>query len=282
VLSKLLVALYCFVHGKLRLPGAGWLIRRMVHVAPGLKAYPLRVDGFGTAIVDFRDNAAFGLLNVVLGDYGDDSHLFHWLDSQIRPGDVLWDIGANVGYFALYFARPPHRLKAIHSFEPNPRALRTLQSLFANHPCVSVHPVGLGEHDQQLPMSVAVEGSQLGSLVRTIEGAGTMMVTIRRGDDYQRETGIPAPNIIKIDVEGFEPQVMKGLTATILDKQPLIVLEHIWLSDEQLAHLMPKGYEISFLMPDGSLSKDFATRMQVSNAVLTPNSKPAPSIATAG
>lgn len=271
MISKLLVCIYSVVHGRLGLPGAGWLIRRLIPFVPGLTAYELRINGFGTARLDFRDTAAFGLLNFTLGDYGDDAHLLRWLDSALKPGDVLWDVGANIGYFALYFARPPHQLKAIHAFEPNPRAFTPLQSLFAGCEHVKVHAVGLGETDRTLEMNVSPIGSQLGTLVRTVEGGKTVSVDIRAGDNYRQEQGIPSPDVIKIDVEGFEPRVLEGLAGTIREKRPIIVLEHIWLSDEELTNLVPADYRLYFLMPDGALSEDFQTRMKGWNAVLMPH-----------
>jgi FkbM family methyltransferase len=277
VLPKLLVAIYRLVHGKLGLPGAGWLIRRMVPVAPGLKAYALEVEGAGTAVLDFRDTAAYGLLNVTLGDYGGDEHLFRCLDKLLKPGDVLWDVGANVGYLALYFARPPHQLREIHAFEPNPRARITLESLFARHPVVRIHPIGLGEKDEQLAMNVAPEGSQLGTLVRKVEGGECVMVNIHQGDRYRVKERIPPPDVIKIDVEGFEAQVLKGLSGTIREKRPAIVLEHIWLSDDDLTGLLPESYRLFFIMPDGSLSTDFSLRMKGWNALLLPSERALPS-----
>jgi FkbM family methyltransferase len=277
VLSKLLVTIYRLVHGKLGLPGAGWLIRRMVPFAPELKAYPLKVEGAGTALLDFRDTAAFGLLNVTLGDYGDDHHLFRCLDKLLKPGDVLWDVGANVGYFTLYFASPPHQLKEIHAFEPNPRAQITLGSLFAGHPVVKVHSVGLGDKDERLAMNVAPDGSQLGTLLRKVEGGQTVMVPIHRGDQYRIQARIPPPDVIKIDVEGFEPQVLQGLSGTVREKRPAIVLEHIWLSDADLSGLVPESYRIFFIMPDGSLSTDFSLRMKSWNALLVPSESTLPS-----
>jgi FkbM family methyltransferase len=243
----------------------------MIPVAPGLKAYPLQVPGAGKAIVDFRDTAAFGLLNITLGDYGTDDQLFRCLDEFLKPGAVFWDVGANVGYLTLYFTRPPHRLKEIHAFEPNPRARITLESLFAGHAVVRVHPVGLGERDEQLEMSVAPEGSQLGTLVRKVEGGQSVTVRICAGDRYRAQERISPPDVMKVDVEGFEPHVLRGLRETIREKRPVIVLEHIWLSDAELTGLIPEAYGIFFIMPDGSLSADFSVRMKSPNALLVPS-----------
>ena len=100
------------------------------------------------------------------------------------------------------------------------------------------------------------------------------MVPIRIGDEYRREHNLPPPNVVKIDVEGFEPQVLAGLRLTIQESKPAIVLEHIWLSDEQLRESIPEGYFIWFIMKEGTLSADFRSRMQDSNAILVHTSDP--------
>jgi FkbM family methyltransferase len=262
------VNFYRLVHGKLGMPGAGWLIRRMTRLVPRLRNYPLVIPGVGTTLLDFRDIAAFGLLNFVLKDFGTDAHLLERIESLFQPGDVFWDIGANVGYMSLYFAMNCPELGSIHAFEPNPAALKTLQPLFGRCARVVVHPVGLGDQDSEMEMQAVDGQSQCGSLARPIPGGKVTRVVVRAGDNYRREQGLPAPNVIKIDVEGFEPHVIAGLADTINSGRPAIVFEHIFLSDEQIRTLVPNGYSLVFILDDGRLSADFANRTQSCNAIL--------------
>ncbi|MEY2409896.1 MAG: hypothetical protein QOF48_2566, partial [Verrucomicrobiota bacterium] len=211
MIARVLVGFYLWWHGRLHLPGAGWLIRRLVPFTSSLQAYPLRIPNFGGSILDFRDAAAFGLLNVTLGELGDDTHLHARIKNYLKPGMVLWDVGANVGYFSLHLARSFPELRAVHTFEPNPRAFKVLNGLFQGHPKVTVHPVGLGRADSEMDLNASLAGSQTGSLVHHIEGAGNVRVSIRCGDDYARQNQLPDPDILKIDVEAFEPEVIAGL-----------------------------------------------------------------------
>jgi FkbM family methyltransferase len=268
IAAKLLVKLYFLVHGKLHLPGAGWLIRRMIRFVPSLTRYPLHVAGVGTAILDFRDEAAFGMLNVLLGDLGQDRQLIGRMEGLLRPGDVLWDVGANIGYLTMHFARRFPELSSIQAFEPNPAALKTLQGLFIEYPRVQVHPVGLGASDEVLELQALPNSTSWGTVTGKLQGGTRTKVPIRRGDDYRRQCGLALPNVMKIDVEGFEPNVLAGLRETISEARPAIVLEHIWLSDEQLRQLCPPGYAFYFIMEDGSLSQDFAQRMQGYNVII--------------
>jgi FkbM family methyltransferase len=274
MLAKLLVRFYAFVHGTLGLPGAGWLIRRMRAWVPDLNAFPLVIPDVGTAILDFRDEATFGLLNYYLTDYGTDARLLRQLERALFPGAILWDVGANVGYISMYFARSPHRLASIHTFEPNPVPLKTLSSMFRAHPFVRVHPVALGREDGTMEMNISATGSAWSSLVRGgFEGAQKVEIQVRSGDSFQKENNLPLPDLIKIDVEGFEPAVLAGLQQTIRQKRPVIVLEHIWLKDEELKAIVPEGYLLLFIMEDGILTPDFTHRMQGYNAILLPSEK---------
>jgi len=270
MIARLLVGFYLWWHGTLHLPGAGWLIRRLVPVIPGLHAYPLDIPDFGTTILDFRDSAAFGMLNVSLGELGDDEHLYAWIKKYLRPGAVLWDVGANAGYFSLHLVRIHPELAAVHAFEPNPRAFQPLSSLFHGHRKVTVHPVGLGRMNAEMELNASLSGSQTGSLVHQVEGSRHVRVAIRCGDDYARQHRLPDPDILKIDVEAFEPEVLAGLSQTILRKKPLIFFEHHFLTDAQIRQLTPEGYALRFLLKDGRLSDDFADRAAGGDCLLIP------------
>src|SRR5580658_10305116 len=93
----LLVGFYRVVHGRLHMPGAGWLLKRLAPMLPGLQTYPCPVPEVGVALLDFRDEAAFGMVNSLLGDLGRDAGLYRCLEEALQPGDVFWDVGANIG-----------------------------------------------------------------------------------------------------------------------------------------------------------------------------------------
>ncbi len=271
MLATLLVHIYFLVHGKLHLPGAGWLIRRSVRFVPGLRDYPLAIPGVGMMRLDFRDDSALGMLNVFLGEQGDLAPLIKWLKAALDPGAVLWDVGANVGHLDTWLIRVHPALGAIHAFEPNPHALRSLQSLFQNHPKVRIHPIGLGERDETLELNAPRSGSKIGSLVRKFDGAERIRVQIRRGDAYCEECHLPAPQVIKIDVEGFEPQVFAGLSETIRRHRPVIFFEHLFLNDEQIQSLIPPGYSLRLVLDTGELTADWGRRNEGHDAVLVPD-----------
>lgn len=79
--------------------------------------------------------------------------------------------------------------------------------------------------------------------------------------------------MIKIDVEGFEPQVLAGMQQTIRESRPMIVFEHLWLDDSAVRQIIPTGYDLLFLLNDGTLTPDLLSRRRGTDAILVPREK---------
>lgn len=143
------------------------------------------------------------------------------LASTMREGDVVWDVGANVGHYARQFAERVGDRGRVVAFEPMPENLARLQAHVLGCRNVSIVPVGLGSHDA---VQVFVQGEDgLGATSRMLDqgrsaavGTRAFEVTVRRGDGCLLD-GFPVPNIMKIDVEGFELEVLDGMPAVLAD-----------------------------------------------------------------
>lgn len=264
------VRFYRFFHGRLHLRGAGALIRFAARWLPSLQAYPYQLPEVGTVIMDFRDASSCGMVNVSMGELGSAGFMLKLLTRCTKPGDVVWDVGANLGWVSSYMAHPRFGLASIQAFEPNPTAYRPLQSLFAQHSLVKVHPFGLANANTKAELSIDPESTQVSSLRHKVSPRHTVPVQLRRGDDVQRELGLPLPNAIKIDVEGFEPEVMNGLRETIARSRPVILLEYQFLTDEEIHQMVPTGYDILLMLDDDTLTSDFKKRSLGHDAVLFP------------
>jgi len=274
MVSDLLVGFYRVVHGRLHLRGAGWLLRRFASILPGLQAYPFSLPEVGVALLDFRDIGAYSMVNFFsLGEFGQNDNLFRWLEKALQPGDVFWDVGANVGMVSGHFAHPRFQLSSLHAFEPNPDPLKTLQSLFSDNARCVVHPFGLGDEDQLITMNLSSAGSVVGSIVQDFHEGKKIQIQVRRGDAALGELRLPVPQVIKIDVEGFEPSVFAGLKETIARHHPILAFEHTHLSDEQIQKLVPRDYLLFFIQTDGSLNTDISMRHNSYDAIIVPAEK---------
>ncbi|MFN7641995.1 MAG: FkbM family methyltransferase [Burkholderiales bacterium] len=138
------------------------------------------------------------------------------------------DVGANIGNHACFLARRFHEVLA---FEPSPTFVHLLHAnrLVNRAHNIVVHPVGLGRADAVLPFCELSEGN-LGSSAFVTDGAhrgdATHELQVRRADGYLLEHPPARPvALVKIDVEGFETEVLDGLRATLVAHRPFVLFE---------------------------------------------------------
>jgi FkbM family methyltransferase len=156
----------------------------------------------------------------------------------IRPGDVVYDVGANIGYYARYMLGnlPLSRLIA---FEPMTANLRLLRRNIALGQCgdrATVLPLALSDADAEelLQIDDIAGGSSVLDTVsggrpaegRSRLGLGTKTepVRVRRLDSLLERGELPPPNFIKIDTEGAEGRVLRGATQTLLVHRPRLAI----------------------------------------------------------
>jgi FkbM family methyltransferase len=142
-----------------------------------------------------------------------------WIPDHRRK--LALDIGANIGNHALAFSPLFARVLA---FEPNPIALHLLRANIElnQRENIEVVPFGLGRADETHRFQT-VHGN-LGASRFTPSGGASLQ--IRQGDRFILEEGRQVPvGLIKIDVEGMEPQVLEGLTTTIDAHKPVVLFE---------------------------------------------------------
>lgn len=154
------------------------------------------------------------------------SHITRAMRSHVRPGDVCFDLGAHVGYFALVLARLAGPAGHVYAFEPDPRNFEALTANTAN--TAHVTPVAAAVSDQPGEVVFATfEMSSIGHIAdsKTPGDAHRVPVTCTTLDRFVYEDGNPAPAFIKIDVEGAETRVLEGAARLLREAQPAIVVE---------------------------------------------------------
>jgi FkbM family methyltransferase len=162
-----------------------------------------------------------------------DITLCDYLRKHLTMGDIVLDVGANVGYISAFAASCVGHTGEVHGFEPLPECFARLQLLSAMNPDFHFYfsHTALGESAGLLPISYDPNGdSRNATLVPGKEsGKRALQVPVKRLDDYILEN-IGSPQrikIIKIDVEGYEFQVLRGLERFLVDTRyrPRIICE---------------------------------------------------------
>lgn len=149
----------------------------------------------------------------------------------VRPGDTFIDAGANIGMITLLAARCAGPAGRVYSFEPNPVAFRRLRDVVTANGLeqVIVHELGLGDRPGELVLNVLLNHTGMGTLGEIPDRdkdkvTDRYTVKVVRGDDVLSPPP-PGPAMIKIDVEGFECHVLRGLRDTIERLKPAVVTE---------------------------------------------------------
>jgi FkbM family methyltransferase len=156
--------------------------------------------------------------------------------AAIRPGDIVWDVGANEGLYTEQFARRVEPSGHVVAFEPSPRNVEVLRNRFTDSSRVTICPVALA--DQAGTATFYANGSGDGttdSLVARTPAAVPHQVEVRTGDEFLLRF---PPNVVKIDVEGFELEVLRGLREVLASpvlRSVLIEVHFGILSDRGLA-----------------------------------------------
>lgn len=161
---------------------------------------------------------------------------------------TILDIGSNRGEFALAAAAIDPGAKII-SFEPNPNIVAIFQEDIArNHISnIELRPYGLSDRDSTLSLHVPFDNSGAASFGGADTEAYVVEVPVHVGDDV---LGDVSPDLIKIDVEGFEGRVVKGLEKLIARCRPIIISEFCPVTlgrcgsspDELKAYMETLGY----------------------------------------
>jgi len=141
-------------------------------------------------------------------------HNFHSaLLAAIKPGDNVWDVGANVGFYTELFANVVGSEGKIIAFEPSPKAFGILRSLAAKRNNILLQNVALSDTDGLVDFFVNnQELSTTDGLMPASDQTDTIKVTVKRADTFIE---LASPSIIKIDVEGFELEVLNGMRQTL-------------------------------------------------------------------
>jgi FkbM family methyltransferase len=137
----------------------------------------------------------------------------------IRPlhPNVIFDIGANEGTWTL-LAKAVYPDAEVHAFEPLEVHRRRFSAATHALPGISLHPVALGSKSGTQTMEVLVQSDASSLLSMTAEcgrlyglTTGTPVpVPVRTLDALMLEKTVAAPHLVKLDVQGYEMEVLRG------------------------------------------------------------------------
>lgn len=178
------------------------------------------------------------------------------LQRGLRAGDCFVDIGANLGMLVLLARSLVGDTGDVRACEPNPHLDRRLAATLAQNglPDVRQMRTALGERCGEAVLREFAGHSGWGTLAEhgptDAPATASWSVPVVVGDDLLADVPAAQPLVLKIDVEGFEVPVLRGLQHTLATRRPLVFVEvaeahqaRAGYSVEQLcAAFAPHGY----------------------------------------
>jgi FkbM family methyltransferase len=159
-------------------------------------------------------------LRIYYGSRGHRDAMVRLYGEFVRPGDLVFDVGAHVGDRTGAFRRLGARVVAV---EPQPALIKTLRLLYSRDRAVTIEPVAVGREAGTVTLKLNLDNPTVSTasddFVRAADGAPgwqgqawirTIEVPLTTLDALIARYGNPA--FIKIDVEGFEADVLAGLS----------------------------------------------------------------------
>jgi FkbM family methyltransferase len=151
------------------------------------------------------------------------------LAQYLQPGAVFYDIGANVGFFSIIAAKKIGNKGQVYAFEPVPENVTTIQrnvelNRFTNVTVVD-KAVSSSSGQAELLLAHHIGGAVLATAAMPPDMKGTMFVETVTIDNSLDSIHLKPPTVVKIDVEGAEIDVLRGMMQTIQKFKPVIFYE---------------------------------------------------------
>jgi FkbM family methyltransferase len=156
-----------------------------------------------------------------------------FLDALDLRGKVVYDVGAYIGIYSMFFARKCGAPENVVCFEPNPETFAQLcENLDLNGlGSLRRYNVAIGSEEGELALQVDPAfpaRSTLdagGAVMRVRDSSQSRRVRVARLDDLAEEAALERPKLVKLDVEGFEHHALLGMANILADTRPDLFIE---------------------------------------------------------
>lgn len=191
---------------------------------------------------------------------------------------VVFDVGANVGTYSEYILNSTNQKGQnleIHAFEPVQSTFKLLHDRLNNFKNVKLNNQGLSSSCGQRSIFLDTPSSSMASVYKRASSSGVdfkiqEQIMISTGDSYINKNKVSHIDLLKIDVEGHELEVLKGL-GQYLNNQMIDFIQFEYgganldsrtsLSDFYDL-LLPRGYIIAKIMPQGPIIRNYSSAQE--------------------
>ncbi len=180
------------------------------------------------------------------------------MKEELKPGQVVVDIGANIGYYALLEAKIIGERGRVYCLEPAPENIDLLRRNVAvnGYTNIEIYHAAAGAESKMGTIYLSESHNQHALIAENVGGMiGSMPVQVFALDDFLKDK--PYPSIVRMDVEGFELDILRGMKKILAEKNPLkfyIEIHGFFLKDggvkELLSILKGAGFRVKVAVWD--------------------------------
>lgn len=159
--------------------------------------------------------------SIYIGNY--ERQETNWVKAYLGKGDTFLDVGANVGYFSLLASRIVGNTGSVISIEPSRNRFEILEQTIARNSLsnVKLFNLGLGAVSEQKVLPDPLLENYSPSFFAEGQGENVRIVTL---DELFPQMGVDHIDVLKMDVEGFEPYVLQGARSLLSQKKIKAIL----------------------------------------------------------
>jgi FkbM family methyltransferase len=184
--------------------------------------YPFKLD---KTEFDILLNPANGLVDAAIFVHGVmEPNFLRLISSNLKSTDVFFDIGSNIGQHGLYASR---FCSTVYCFEPITRLFEQLSLTIAKNNFTNIKALNLalGSNNGVMPIFSDAYNMGASSILFNKNKSLEQMVSVRKLDDFIEQTPTRI-DMMKIDVEGFEWEVLQGAEKTMRKYKPMLLIEY--------------------------------------------------------
>lgn len=181
----------------------------------------------------------------------------------LHPGDCVLDIGANVGYYTMVAAKLVGPGGCVHAFEASPQTFCWLKANARLNPAadIHVHDKAVSDECGEVTFHTAKEACTGYSSIRDLGAETGSVARVPSVSIDSILNDLPPVRLVKIDVEGAEMLVLRGMSGLIERDQPFVIFEvddgflrELGFSAQDLCDFMTqRGYHLHRIVARGDL-----------------------------
>lgn len=153
-----------------------------------------------------------------------EKHIVREIINNTKEGDVCIDVGANIGHHTIIMSQNVKDTGKVYAYEPIPKIKEQMEKSLSlnNIKNVDTIQIALSDKEEVLELNICKESIASSSLVNIMSTGEKITIQTKTLDSYNYDR----VDFMKIDVEGFEYNVLLGAEKTIAKNKPTIIIEY--------------------------------------------------------